>query len=209
MYIKYRTEERPTDIASSTYVFIKMDPFAYAKALRPWWEVPKHSFFHHICSLITSQEVRFEQGRKIRQALYKLCGGELTNDIINKLSDAQLLSTGLSPSRCETIRQLAQIDTKDVEAYAKIKGVGPWTIKGAKLLAGLDDHIILYEDKWIRQRVGQIIGKKMASESEVRNMFETVWKGNESLMSYFLWRIKSSGVTKLMRNQSLERSDFV
>jgi 3-methyladenine DNA glycosylase/8-oxoguanine DNA glycosylase len=192
-----------------------VDPYVYIKEIKEWWTVPERSCFHHCCSLVTSQQITFNKGRQIRQALYKLSKnhgykGHLTPKFIKELTPEQLQATGLTSERCQTLKDLADIgETKNIDDYAKVVGVGVWTIKGTKLSCGTDDHIVLYEDKWIRQRIGQLVGKATVTEAEAKEIFKTTWPQHESLMSYFLWRCKQSGIDKLMRSRALSRSDFV
>lgn len=181
-----------------------------AEATKHWWQLPHRPIFHHLISLICSQEVKFAQGRKIRQAFYKFSPeGIISRQLIQSLTDDQLASTKLAKSRCKVVRKLADIPEGNIEEYQQVDGVGPWTIKGLKILAGLDQKIILFEDKWIRQRLSELVDHdKILPERVVKDIFSH-WPGNESMMSYFFWRIQPSGIRKLKSGENLIRDDFV
>lgn len=195
------------------------DPYAGIKAMCTWWDIRSSGNdatlqFHHVISLVTSQEVAFAKGRQIREALYAYTTDHiLTPELVRSLTHEQLQQTGLSASRIETVKQLAALDDHKsldaVAAYAKISGVGPWTIKGVKILCGLDDHVILHEDRWIRKRLAELIGRSgEVTQAEAKQLFEQ-WKGHESLMSMFLWRIKPSGIQKWRSGTTLTKDDFI
>lgn len=197
-------------------------PYVEVEVTRKWWQQPQYSLFHHVVSLITSQQIKFAQGRKIRLALYELCRQylrrqghsidakalvELTPAFIQSLSDTELRGTGLTFERCRTIQALANVKEHTLTEYAKVSGVGAWTLKGTMILCNLDPHVILHEDSWIRDRLGEMVDHPV-DEDEVKDIFK-LWKGHETLMSYFLWRIKPSGIRRLLARQPLERTDFV
>ena len=194
-----------------------MDPYYQIKATREWWGNPCPSAFHHICSMVTSQEISFSKGRDIRKQLYSLSeshgyGPVLVPKFILNLGKERLSTTGLSESRCQTLIHAAIVGSQNIDnnpdIYSDIKGIGPWTIKGTKLLLGIDENIVLYEDKWIKQRLGQLVDKRIVTETEAKNTFK-LWPGHESLMSYFFWRAKPSAIDKMKSSQPLTRDDFV
>lgn len=195
-----------------------VDPYAIVNDSRKFWEIPPKPVFHHLISLLTSQEVKFSIGRKIRHSLYAIssavgCNGVITPELILSLTDQQLSSTGLSPQRCITAKELARFsyEVKTIDDYAKINGVGQWTIKGLKILFNLDSRIILYEDKWIRKRLAelhQLPPRTVLTPIQAKDLFKP-WEGYETLMSYFLWRIKPTGINRIIQRQPLTRDDFV
>lgn len=190
-----------------------MDEYDEIRATRQWWGTPVPSVFHQICSLVTAQEVSFAKGRAIRQKLFQLSeamgfGGVLGREFVLGIGKDKLVETGLSPSRAETLLEAAGLPEGEPDSYAVVRGIGPWTIKGTKLLLGQGDNIVLSEDKWIRQRLGQMVGQKIVTEAQAQTMFQQ-WAGHESLMSYFLWRAKPAAIDKLLTHAKLTRDDFV
>jgi 3-methyladenine DNA glycosylase/8-oxoguanine DNA glycosylase len=107
--------------------------------------------------------------------------------------------------------ELADVTVSSIEA-SKIKGIGPWTLKALKVIHEPDGDVFLVEDYYIRQRLSELKGlgktctasaaKKLARES-------TEWAGNLTMISNFLWRIKSSGIQKIIDCEPLDRDDFL
>ncbi|CAH6418872.1 DNA-3-methyladenine glycosylase [uncultured virus] len=193
------------------------DPYAVVKESKPFWCLQERPMFHHLVSMVTSQEIAFAKGRAIRIQLYKMAEaatghGILTQQFIASLDVETLKKMGLAEHRCELVKYLATIPSKshadDLNAYAVVRGVGSWTIKGLQIIFNLGPNVILYEDKWIRKRLGEMIGQGEVTEKRAAELFKT-WPGQESLMSYFLWRIQPSGIQKLLQNEPLLRADFV
>ena len=167
----------------------------YVRHYKEYYVQPIQSEFHCLVSLITSQRVRFSTGQKIRRQLYDLCGYPLTIENIKNLDLTTI--QGLTLQQIETITCL--INGYD---YNNIKGIGNWTIKGMMLLRQLDPHINLYEDKYICKRVIEYIGQDCKQFIQQAN-------DEQSDVSYFLWRIKPQGITKVKNNLCLDRDDFI
>jgi 3-methyladenine DNA glycosylase/8-oxoguanine DNA glycosylase len=215
-------------------------------AFRHLWELPPKPVFHHLASLICSQEVSFNIGRHIRHKLYDLASHHNKEGIVTPnfiVMYAHLLpTTGLSVNRIETLVAAAKltiasiidyhvedskctvndVDLLDnqttydlIDNYKAVKGIGPWTISGLKVLTQFVNNntsktVSLHMDKWIRQRVSELVGKpSILSEKDVLFIFNSTWPNHQTLMSYFLWRIKSSGITKMLTGVELTQDDFV
>lgn len=175
----------------------------------------RRDIFENLVSLITSQQVKFEKGRRIRKTLYELVNGVITPTTIKLTSIDELCATGLTRPRAIAIKRLADVhvqnDDELMNEVSRIPGIASWTLKGAQLLTydpTLVRNIALYEDMWIRKRLGEY-KKQMfpLSLKASKEMFATFQ--NPSLVSYFLWRIQPSGIQKILRNELLLRTDFV
>jgi 3-methyladenine DNA glycosylase/8-oxoguanine DNA glycosylase len=96
----------------------------------PVFHVDDRGYYHHIMSLIISQRIRFRQGQKIRSKIYELQG---RNDLlkITELTNTDRATVGLGDNKWATI--IAFHNGGDVQS---IKGIGPWTIQCAKIMAG-------------------------------------------------------------------------
>lgn len=177
----------------------------YATKYIHLYEMPKKSYFENLVSLITAQEVRFKVGRNIRKKLYTLVN-TITPQTIGLLSIDLLQSIGLSKLRAQTLINLAKTNDDT------INGIGPWTIKGAKLLTynvnSLEcQGIALYEDMWIRKRLGELLGQKTLKISKSKEFFDGL--SNPAIVSYFLWRIQPHGIAKILIKQELTLEDFI
>mgnify|MGYP001119311581 CR=1 FL=1 len=106
------------------------------KGLEPF-PVDQRGFYHNMVSLIISARIRFSVARCIRSKLYTILGCD-SLDNITTLSDAQLIESGLSPAKVETIKSFHKL-YKNIGAkgdFTIVRGIGPWTINCAKIMAG-------------------------------------------------------------------------
>lgn len=167
--------------------------------------------FHHLVSLVTGQQVSFEAGRQIRQELYKLCGTPYCPHAI-KQTDLSTIKN-LTPARIFTIKAIATAYLNGhheniIDYSIIIKGVGSWTIKGAYILTETSYNQSLYEDAYIKKRLSEIHNHKMTL-ADCKDWFKIVPEDSRSIVSYFLWRVKPSGVEKLRYGCDLDQCDFL
>lgn len=170
---------------------------------------PQMGSFHHLVSLVTSQQVSFDVGRQIQYDLTSVAGRPLNPDLI--LSTDLSKIKNLTSARIFTIRSLAMASkTQDniIEYARNIKGIGPWTVKGAYILTETSHTESLFEDSYIKKRLGEIVGFEM-NRKNAKMWFEIVPENYQSIVSYFLWRIKPSGTEKIRLKQQLTRDDFL
>ena len=170
----------------------------YVREYEEYYIQPIQNEFHCYCSLITSQRVRFQTGRAIRRKLYEICGYPLT---IESVSQADLSTIPLTALQKSCITQLY-----DGISPKEISGIGPWTMKGVKILMQTDSDVNLYEDAYIRKRLSEYIG--LTSPKECREFIASA-KGNETAVSYFLWRITPNGIRRVKSGEELTRDNFL
>lgn len=167
------------------------------------------SEYHHLISLVTSQQVKFETGRQIRQQLYQYCY-PLDPTTVGQID----LSTinGLTTARIYIIRSITNAalnnNTDLINVAREIVGVGPWTIKGALILTERSHTEALFEDSYICKRLAEIYNFDV-DRAVCRAFFRQINENNRSVVSYFLWRIKRSGCMKLRTCDELTRDDFL
>ena len=110
---------------------------------------------------IIEQMLSMKAGTVIFNRLVELCGGVITPEAINQLSDEDIKGVGTANSKVKCIRcltnsvlngdidfdKLSELDDGQVmEALMKIKGIGKWTAK-MFLIFSLDRQDVLpYED---------------------------------------------------------------
>lgn len=168
------------------------------------------SLYHHLISLVTSQQVKFETGRQIRRQLYSHCYPLDPNIIVNlDLSRIRCLTT----ARIYIIKNITKAalnGNEDLLEVAKgIIGVGSWTIKGALILTERSPTEALHEDSYICKRLTEIYGFEI-DKPMCRTFFMGVTETNLSITSYFLWRLKSSGCQALIaKDRELTKDDFL
>lgn len=166
------------------------------------------SSYHQLISLVTSQQISFEAGRNLRKQLYLEVGYPLTPQNISSIN----LSKYLTPAKQFTVRaitEMALLDNNDlINRVKNIKGVGPWTLKGAYILTEVSQEEPLFEDAYVRKRLSEIFGLTIGIK-EAKTFFDTLPDNKRSIVSYFLWRIRKTSTWKVSRGERLERSDFL
>lgn len=189
---------------------------------KEYWTMPKKTLFHNTISLIISQKIPFHEGREIRQKLFSELGKyDIIYDEFKKISNNKLKEIGISETKINCIEIVIKLfeDCHDddniniITKLALVKGIGSWTIKSLYILSNLDEYndIFLIEDYWIRKQIKILYGlNKVPSEKEVREMdIMKPWKGNQSNISRFLWRLKTEGAIAIINGVSLERHHFL
>ena len=196
---------------------------------KQYWDIhSQYTLFHHLISLIISQKIRFETGRKIRQNLYRYLnlefGSSITAPQIRQLTDLDFQRICISNDKVRIIRTiLTQIPdfewnktiTKGFDTITeidatfnslqKISGIGPWTISSLKIMlySSIYSNILLTSDKWIAARISEL-------RPELKNVVnQSNYAVNLSEVSKFLWRIKPDGIRKFNAGIMLGREDFL
>lgn len=182
-----------------------------AENYKQLYELDLHTPFHHAVSCVTSQQVRFSVGRQIRQELYRRAGFPLTPQAVLNANLAQI--KGLTNARIVVITELCALALNTTEKeflaqFSTINGVGIWTIKAVQLLTRKSTRIALYEDSYVRARLGEYLQKKCTIK-DARLFFDSLPEESRSAVSYFFWRIRPEGVINLLRGISLGKTDFL
>lgn len=167
--------------------------------------------FHHLVSLITSHQSPVDINNQIRENLYAICGTPYCPHIIQQ-SDLSKIKN-LTPASIFTIKSLANVYLSGqcdnlIEYSSNIRGIGPWTVKCAYILTETSFTQSLYEDAYVKRRLSEIHGCKMTLRN-CKDWFKIVPENSCSLVSYFLWKVQSSGIQKLLNNQELNQCDFL
>jgi 3-methyladenine DNA glycosylase/8-oxoguanine DNA glycosylase len=181
-----------------------------------FWQIKQYSIYHNTISLIISQKVSFQIGRKIRQKLFDLVKeNEFTKENIGVLTNTQLVDIGLCMPKINTIHEISKytkviIDNdKYLDNIFKIKGIGIWTIKCLKILNLESSNIFLSEDLWIRKRVSELTKSKITlTQKQCDNVIFDL-QINKSILTKFLWRITPNGIIALQNNIELTKDHFL
>lgn len=185
----------------------------YANHYFPLYHIDRTlSCYHHTISMITAQQIKFEAGKSLRQTLYNIAGYPLKPENIRgaNLKDIKYL-THAKLFIIKAVTEIALAKPSDDDFMMKIagiQGIGPWTLKGVLILTEKSPSEALYEDAYIKKRLGNIYGKKM-SVTDCKLFFQVIPENSRSIVSYFLWRLKDSGAEKVRNNRLLERNDFL
>lgn len=182
----------------------------YAIAYQDLYKQPNYGIFHTACSCICAQRVSFRTGRQIRKSLYELCGHPLTREAI--LNNDLTVIHALSPGRVILMKALTKIDDQRppnevIIDYAKISGFGNWSIGAVMILMELSNTVNLSSDSYIRKNLSIYIGNQL-TEREC-NKYIAICGDYQSIVCYFLWRIKSQSINKISMNCELSQDDFI
>lgn len=182
----------------------KMDILVeYANKYYDMYKLFNYGVFHHACGCVIAQKIQFSTGRKIREALYKLCGFPLTQQNILKYDLTKI--NGLSEEKIVLLKEMASME-EDLEEYRKLRGFGPWSYNAVGIIVNKKEDINLASDKYIRKNI-----KLYNDIDNQKNCFcflETA-KNNKTKVCYFLWRLKPQSVYKILNNEILHREDFL
>lgn len=188
---------------------------------KQYWNIHQNkNIFHQSVSLITSQKISFAKSRQARQILYDLIKPEqeFTSKNLSKIDKSQWLKIGIAESQYASIQNLIKLDQNDydnkewIEQISKIKGIGPWTIKGLKIMFNIEPDLFLFEDYWIRSRMTELITiekKPSCISSSNANILSSYWKGYRTHVSLFFWRIKPEGISALKNGITLTKTHFI
>ena len=179
---------------------------------KKWWFKESKGLFHETISLIIGQKIRFVEANRIRKSIYEL-QSKLSKDTEDKFKPELIAQIITKPEfkvlgqKITIIQEIIKLsDIKEIFTK-KIAGVGPWTINALKIYNGVS-NIFLANDKWIRNRLSQLNGIAKLTEKEAKNLIKN-WDIDKSLLTRFLWRIKESGVSKILSNKQLDKEDFL
>lgn len=173
---------------------------------RPHNEAPFSFMVHEIIE----QMLSVKAGTKIYTRLETLCGGLVTPEQIQKLSDEQIKSTGTSSAKADYIRNLSNmvldgtLDFKSLEIMSdadiikiltKLRGVGNWTAK-MYLIFVLDRRDVLpYEDVAFLQGYGWAYKTTDFKPESVKRRCKK-WKPYSSIAARYMYRALDMGLTK-------------
>lgn len=187
----------------------------------PYWLIDVKPFFHHAIAQCITQQISFKQSRLIRQKLYTILGDPYDQAMFDNADDITLSKCGINDSMIQILRLVSEqinpdkSDNDNLDAIHKIRGVGNWTIKSIKLMrrsAGFE-NIILFEDYYIRKRLGEFFGKTIVSQSDAKTYVEKLGKIYQldcGIISLFFWRITSDGIRQIdLGRVNLDRTHFV
>jgi 3-methyladenine DNA glycosylase/8-oxoguanine DNA glycosylase len=188
---------------------------------KQYWNIHQtKNIFHQTVSLVISQKISFAKSRRARQILYDLIkpDQEFTSKNLSKIDKSQWLKIGIAESQYASIQNLIKLDQNNydnkewIEQISKIKGIGPWTIKGLKIMFNIEPDLFLFEDYWIRSRMTELVSteiKPICMSSSNANILSSHWKGYRTLVSLFFWRIKPEGISALKNGIPLTQDYFI
>ncbi len=183
---------------------------SYANTYQHFYKLAISSIFHTACGCVVGQQVAFNVGKNIRKQLYELCGTPLTRDKILNIDLTKI--PHLTQARANLIINMANIDHDRapnlvLEDYSKLVGFGKWTHDAVSILLNISDTINLSTDAYICKNLELYLNKSMTKTTCYNYILSA--NNNQTLVCYFLWRIKKTSIQKVKNNEDLTREDFL
>ncbi len=183
---------------------------AYADKYQHFYKLAISSIFHTACGCVVGQQVAFSVGKNIRKKLYELCGVPLTREKILNIDLTKI--PNLTKARADLIIKMANIDDNRepklvIEDYSKLVGFGKWTCDAVSILLNISDTINLSTDAYICKNLELYLNKTMTKTTCHNYILDA--GNNQTLVCYFLWRIKKTSIQKVIRNEDMTRDDFL
>lgn len=159
---------------------------------------------------IIEQMLSVKAGAKIYSRFSDICNGQVTPEIVSKLSDEALRSTGTSQNKISYIRALTNeimngtLNLDSLSAYSdndvrkkltSIKGIGNWTANMYLIFVLNRDDILPVEDIAFQQSYKWLYRTEDVSKESIRKKCKK-WKPYSSIASRFLYRALDDGLTR-------------
>ena len=159
---------------------------------------------------IIEQMLSIKAGQKIYARLEKLCKGNITPDIVAKLSDEEIRPIGTSRSKVSYIRNITnaivsreldlgnltqQTDVEVTASLTKIRGIGNWTAKMYLIFVLNRPDVLPFEDGAFLQSYRWMYKTDDCSRKSVEQKCRK-WKPYSSIAARFLYRTLDAGLTK-------------
>lgn len=159
---------------------------------------------------IIEQMLSVKAGAKIYGRLEALCGGIITPDAVNALSDEQIRSVGTSGSKVSYIRSLTNAvenrdlvfdelitmpDERVIKTLTAIRGIGKWSAKMYLIFALDRQDILPTEDVAFLQSYEWLYKTKDRSEETVKKKCKK-WSPYSSIAARYLYRALDMGLTR-------------
>lgn len=166
--------------------------------------------YEFIVHEIIEQMLSIKAGNKIFSRLVNLCGGKITPDAVNNLTDDEIKSIGTATSKVSYIRSITNItldgslDYKTLESMSddevfmkltSIKGIGKWTANMYLIFVLNRMDILPTNDAAFLQAYKWLYKTDDLSDASIRKRCKK-WKPYSSIASRYLYRALDGGFTK-------------
>lgn len=159
---------------------------------------------------IIEQMLSIKAGAKIYGRLEEMCGGKVTPETVNALSEEEICTTGTSSSKARYIKGITEevlagrlvfeeiAKMSDEQAYKKLlalKGIGSWTVKMYLIfvldrqdILPIEDVAFLQSYKWMYKT------DDISKEAVIKRCKK--WSPYSSIAARYLYRALDMGLTK-------------
>ncbi len=157
---------------------------------------------------IIEQMLSIKAGAKIYDRLIDLCNGEVTPDVVSRLTNEQLRATGTSSNKVGYIRDLTESinqgslslealrtlgDKEVIKELTKIKGIGNWTAKMYLIFVLNRPDILPLEDVAFLQSYKWLYKTEDTSRDSVAKKCKK-WSPYSSIAARYLYRALDEGL---------------
>lgn len=159
--------------------------------------------FHSLAEAIVYQQLNGKAAVKIFNRFATLTGDPVTPEGINKLSDEQLRSAGLSKQKSSYLRDMAErairgdldfsrlADMTDVEVIkhlTQVKGVGVWTAHMFLMFSLRRPNILPTGDFGVQTAIKKHYKKRKMPKPVQMEKIAKCWEPYRSIACWYLWR---------------------
>jgi DNA-3-methyladenine glycosylase II len=159
--------------------------------------------FHSLAEAIVYQQLNGKAAVKIFNRFAALAGDPVTPEGINKLTDEQLRSVGLSKQKSSYLRDMAErairgeldfsrlADMTDVEVIkhlTQVKGVGVWTAHMFLMFSLRRPNILPTGDFGVQTAIKKHYKKRKLPKPLQMEKIAKCWEPYRSIACWYLWR---------------------
>ena len=159
--------------------------------------------FHSLAEAIVYQQLNGKAAVKIFNRFASLAGDPVTPEGINKLTDEQLRSVGLSKQKSSYLRDMAErairgeldfsrlADMTDVEVIkhlTQVKGVGVWTAHMFLMFSLRRPNILPTGDFGVQTAIKKHYKKRRLPKPLQMEKIAKCWEPYRSIACWYLWR---------------------
>ncbi len=195
-------------LKKALFHFKKNDIILYKKAIEINFseeleKSKKEDYFLDLCQIIISQQLSSKAAESIFNRFKKIFSEKITPDIILKTSNKKLKDIGLSKSKINYIKNIAQviknkkIDLNKIDSMSdseikrdliQIKGIGPWTVEMFLMFSLGRSDIFSYGDLGLKKAIKKIYGFKKNPSQKIIEKISKKWSPYRTYASLILWK---------------------
>jgi DNA-3-methyladenine glycosylase II len=165
---------------------------------------PRGGCFVSLCRAIISQQISGVVAAAIMKRFKKLFPGARPNPKqLQKLSDEQLRSAGLSRQKMSYLRDLAShfvegkvpvrrfkkmSDEEIIQSLIPIKGIGRWTAEMFLIFVLNRPDLLPVDDLGVRKGFQKVYGLKSEPKAEKMIQIAEKWRPWRTIGSWYMWR---------------------
>ncbi len=159
--------------------------------------------FENLVRSIAYQQLNGKAAATIFQRLIDACGGAITPEALDKLSDADLRKVGMSKQKSSYLRDLAHKtvtgvidfarlaglpDEQVIEQLTQVKGVGEWTAQMFLMFALRRPNVMPTGDFGINLAIRKAYRMRQMPKPKRVLQISKCWHPYCSFACYYLWR---------------------